>query len=59
MKKLGFFQSHFDHALYLNHNGTYIAVYVDGLHIVGPNHVFTNHLKTDLASRFKMTDIVK
>ncbi len=57
MKELGFFQSHYDHALYLDHNGTYFAVYVDDLQIVGPDLNLINRLKTDLASRFKMTDL--
>lgn len=57
MKELGFFQSHYDHALYLDYNGTYIAVYVDDLQIVGPDLDRINRLKTDLASRFKMTDL--
>lgn len=57
MKELGFFQSHYDHALYLDHNGTYVAVYVDDLQIVGPDLNLINQLKTDLASRFKMTDL--
>ncbi len=56
IKELGLFQSHYDHALYLDHNGTYVAVYVDDLQIVGPDLNLINRLKTDLASRFKMTD---
>ena len=38
MKELGFFQSHYDHSLYLDYSGTYVAVYVDDLQIVGPDH---------------------
>ena len=56
IKELGLFQSHYDHALYLDHIGTYVAVYVDDLQIVGPDLKLINRLKTDLASRFKMTD---
>lgn len=33
MQKLGFVQSYYDRALYLNNNGTYVAVYIDDLHI--------------------------
>ena len=57
MKELGFFQSHYNHTLYLDHNGTQVDVYVDDLQIVGPDHNLINRLKTDLASRFKMTDL--
>ncbi len=57
MKELRFFQSHYDHTLYLDHNDTYIAVYVDDLQIVGPNLNLINRLKANLASRFKMTDL--
>ena len=57
MKELGFFQSHYDHALYLNYEGTYVAVYVDDLQIVGPDLKLIEKLKADLASRFKMTDL--
>lgn len=57
MKKLGFFQSHYDHTLYLNYNGTYVAVYVNNLQIVGTNLNRINRLKIDLVSRFKITDL--
>ena len=56
MKELRFFQSHYDHVLYLDHNDTYVAVYINDLQIVDPDLNFINHLKADLASRFKMTD---
>lgn len=57
MKELGFFQSKYDHALYLDYKGTYVAVYVDDLQIVGPDLDHIQKLKGDLASRFKMTDL--
>ncbi len=56
MKELRFFQSHYDHTPYLDHNGTHVDVYVDDLQIVGPDHILINRLKTDLVSRFKKTD---
>lgn len=31
MKELGLFQFHYDYVLYLNYNGTYVAVYIDDL----------------------------
>ena len=37
MQKLGFVQSYYDSALYLNNNRTYVAVYLDDFHIVGPD----------------------
>ena len=57
MKELRFFQSHYDHALYLDYNGTYVAVYVNDLQIVGPNLDRINCLKIDLTSWFKMTNL--
>lgn len=57
MKELGFFQSLYDSALYFNCQGTYIAVYVDDLHIVGPDLSLINKLKAQLASRFKTTNL--
>ena len=57
MKELRFFQSHYDHALSLDHNGTYVAIFVDDLQIVGPDLNLINRLKANLASRLKMTDL--
>ncbi len=57
MKELGFFHSHYDHTLYLDHNGIYFAVYVDDLQMVGPDLNLINRLKTDLALRFKTIDL--
>ena len=57
IKELGFFQSHYDYVLYLDHNCTYVAVYVDDLQIAGPDLHPINRLKVDLASLFKMTDL--
>lgn len=30
-KEVGFFQSYYDHALYFDHNGIYVIVYVNNL----------------------------
>lgn len=57
MKELGFFQSYYNHALYLNYDGSYVAVYVDDLQIVGLDLNLIEKLKTDLASQFKMTHL--
>lgn len=57
MQKLGFVQSFYDSALYLNNNGTYVAVYVDDLHIVGPDLPLIVELKKQLAAKFKTTDL--
>lgn len=57
MKDLGFFESRYDHALYLDYKGIYVAVYVDDLQILGPDLNRIQKLKADLASRFKMTDL--
>ena len=57
MKRLGFLQSLYDSALYFNGQGTYVAVYVDDLHIVGPDLSLINKLKAQLALKFKTTDL--
>lgn len=57
MKKLGFFQSLYDSALYFNGHGIYVAVYIDDLHIVGPDLFLINELKMQLASKFKTIDL--
>lgn len=56
MKKLRFFQLKYNHALYFNYKGTYVAVYVDNLQIVGFDLNCIKNLKADLASQFKMTN---
>ena len=57
IKKLGFFQSHYNHAFYLDYNGTYVVVYVDDLQIVGPNFYCINCFKINLALRLKIIDL--
>lgn len=54
MKKLGFVQSYYASPLYLNNN---VAVYVDDLHIVGPDLPFIVELKKQLVFKFKTTDL--
>ncbi len=57
MKKLGFFESQYDSALYFNSQGTYVAVYPDDLQIVGLDLFLINNLKAELTSMFKTTDL--
>lgn len=57
MKKLGFFQFLYNSAFYFNDHKTYVAVYVDNLHIISPNLPLINGLKMQLASKFKTTDL--
>ena len=57
MKRLGFSQSLYDSAFYFNGQGTYFAVYIDDLHIVGPELFLINELKAQLALKFKTTDL--
>lgn len=57
MKELGFFQSLYDSALYFNSQSTYVAVYIDDLHIVAPDLSLINELKAQLASKFKTTNL--
>ena len=57
IKKLGFFQFLYNNTLYFNGQGTYVAVYVNDLHIVGPNLSLINELKMQLTSKFKITNM--
>ncbi len=57
MKKLSLFQSLYDDALYFNSQGTYFAVYIDDLLIVGLDIPLISKLKTQLASKFKTTEL--
>ncbi len=57
MQKLGFDQSYYNSSLYLNNNRTYVTVYVDDLHIVGPDLPLIVELKKQLAAKFKTTDL--
>ena len=56
MQKLGFIQSYYDSALYLNNNGIYVAVYVDNLQIVVLDLPLIVELKNKLAAKFKTTN---
>lgn len=57
MLVLGFYQSKYDSALFLDGKGTYVAIYVDDLQIIGPDFNVIEELKTRLSQRFKMTDL--
>ncbi len=57
MRALGFYQSQYDTALFLDGKGIYVAIYVDDLQIIGPSLKVIEELKTRLAQRFKMTDL--
>ena len=37
MRALGFYQSQYDTALFLEGKGKYVAIYVDDLQIIGPS----------------------
>lgn len=57
MLALGFYQSQYDSALFLDGKGTYVTIYVDDLQIVGLDLTVIEDLKTRLCQRFKMTDL--
>lgn len=57
MKKLGFFQSLYNNALYFNCQGIYVIVYVNNLHIVRPGLPLINELKAQLAIKFKTANL--
>lgn len=57
MKKLGFSQFLYNSALYFNSQETYVTVYVNDLHIFGPNFSLINKLKMQLAFKFKTIDL--
>ncbi len=58
-RKIGFVRSDYDHALYLNANGRFITVYVNNIHLIGPDLSLMEEMMSKLSSRFKMTDIGK
>ncbi len=49
MRALGFYQSQYDTALFLDGKSTYVAIYVDNLQIIGPSLKVIEELKTNLA----------
>ncbi len=53
MKEWAFFQYLYNSAFYLNGQGTYIAIYVDDLHIIKQNLFLIKELKVQLGSKFK------
>lgn len=57
MKKLGFFRSLYNSVLYFNSQKTYVIVYINNLHIVGPNLSLINELKIQLVSKFKIINL--
>ena len=57
-KALGFKQSSFDWALYINHEKqTFVGVYIDDLLIFSADLAYIKQLKKSLAERYKMTDL--
>ena len=58
-RKIGFVRSDYDHALYLNANGRFITVYVNNIHLIGPDLSLMEEMMSKLSSKFKMTDIGK
>ncbi len=56
MRALGFYQSQYDTALFLDRKNTYVAIYVNDLQIIGPSLKVIEELKTCMAQSFKMTD---
>ena len=51
---LGFYQSQYNSALFLNKKGTYVAIYIDNFQIIGPDLTIIKNLKTSLFQKFKM-----
>ena len=48
---------HYNCSPYLDYKSTNIAVYVNNLNIVDPDHVFINCLENKLATGFMMNDL--
>lgn len=57
IKKSDFFQSLYNSVLYFNSQSTYVAVYIDDLYTIEPDLSLMNELKTQLVSKFKITDL--
>lgn len=54
---LGFYQSQYNNALFLNKNGTYVAIYINNFQIIGSGLIVIENLKTSLSQRFKIRDL--
>jgi hypothetical protein len=57
LEKNGYLRSHADHSVYVNKEGSIVAVYVDDLIIVGKKIADVELVKRRLHNEFKMTDL--
>jgi hypothetical protein len=57
LKTLGFTLLTADNCIFYDSRGTYIAVFVDDLLIIGPSTLGIDTIKAQLAQKFHMTDL--
>jgi hypothetical protein len=57
LKALGFKPLTADNCIFHDSNGTYLAVFVDDLLIIGPSKANISAIKAKLSERFRMTDL--
>ena len=55
---LSFRRSQFDHGLFLNkERNTWITLYVDDIHLIGPDKQYIETIKEELASHYRIKDL--
>ncbi|SLM41329.1 Reverse transcriptase, RNA-dependent DNA polymerase [Lasallia pustulata] len=58
LKGLGFQLSKYDHGLFLNpKKPAYITIYVDDIHLIGPDKEYIDSVKANIASHYKIKDL--
>ena len=58
LTSLSFVHSQFDHGLFLNKSrNTWITLYVDDIHLIGPDKPYIKTIKEELASHYRIKDL--
>ncbi|KAA6409398.1 MAG: hypothetical protein FRX48_06951 [Lasallia pustulata] len=58
LKGLGFQRSEYNHGLFINHKKpAYITLYVNDIHLIGPDKEYINLVKANMASHYKIKDL--
>ena len=58
LKGLGFQRSEYDHGLFINpKKPAYITLYVDDIHLIGPDKEYIDSVKANIASHYKIKDL--
>ena len=58
LTSLSFVRSQFDHSLFLNKSrNTWITLYMDDIHLIGPDKPYIETIKEELASHYRIKDL--